>query len=300
MRLRTALFSAALALSSAALAAEGPAPRTAVASLPPVAGVVEAVGGEAWRCVPLVREGSDPHAYEPTPRQMAALAEAEVFFESGMPFERALAERVRRLNPSLRVVELACGHDHAHGHGHAHGHDAGEDGEEGGDDPHGWLSTTDLLRYAEEACEAFSALDPARAGDYEAARSRYAERAQRVAAEARARLQAAGVRAFAAFHPAYGHFAAEFGLRQIALEEDGRTPGPRHLAAVERAVREEGARVLLVQSGSEERRAAAFLERTGLTVRAANPLGRDALAVIAAVADALASGAGAAPAEAAP
>lgn len=296
MRLRSALLLAALALAVDEPAAAGPAPRTAVASLPPVTGVVEAVGGEAWRCVPLVREGSDPHAYEPTPRQMAALAEAEVFFESGMPFERALAERVRRLNPSLRVVELACGHDHAHGHGH----DAGEDGEEGGDDPHGWLSTTDLLRYAEEACETFSALDPARAGDYEAARSRYAERAQRVAAEARARLQAAGVRAFAAFHPAYGHFAAEFGLRQIALEEDGRTPGPRHLAAAERAVREEGARVLLVQSGSEERRAAAFLERTGLTVRTANPLGRDALAVIAAVADALAAGAGAAPAEDAP
>ena len=101
------------------------------------------------------------------------------------------------------------------------------------------------------------------------------------------------MRAFAAFHPAYGHFAAEFGLRQIALEEDGRAPGPRRLAAAERAVREEGARTFLVQSGSEERRAAAFLERTGLTVRTVNPLGRDALATIAAIAEALAPGGGA-------
>jgi len=277
MTLRIAPF-IALAFVATASAASGAAPRLAVASLPPVAGVVEAVGSDTWRCEALVGEGSDPHAWEPTPRQMAALAQAEVFFESGMPFERALVARIRRLNPGLRIVELAHGHDHGHDH----------HGDEGDGDPHGWLSTADLLYYSEEVCETLSDLDPVRAGTYDAARAAFAQRAERAADMARGRL--AGVRAFAAFHPAYGHFAAEFGLRQIALQEDGRDPGPRHLAEAERAVRETGARVLLVQSASEARRAAAFLDRTGLEVRTVNPLGRDALATIAAVADALAAG----------
>ena len=256
-------------------AGEGRAALRATASLPPVAGLVRALGGDRWSVASLVGPGQDPHAYEPTPGQISALASSRLFFRTEMPFEEALAARAASAFPGVGFVTLEPAVPHEGDHGHDHGHDEAA--------VHGWLSPANLEAWARAIAAELSAADPAEAGAVEARLSAWLGALGAETARTRAAVSDAGVRAFAAWHPAYGAWAEAFGLEQIALEADGKAPGPRTLAAARERAAATGARTMLVQNGAEAARAAAFARDAGLRVVVAAPLGEDPLETLTAL-----------------
>jgi zinc transport system substrate-binding protein len=48
-------------------------------------------------------------------------------------------------------------------------------------------------------------------------------------------------------HPAFGHFAVNFGLRQLSIEEEGKEPTPRRLQAVVAQAKKEHVRIVITQ-----------------------------------------------------
>ena len=54
-------------------------------SLPPQANFVKKIGGDHIKVHILAKNGQDPHSFEPTPRNVLALARAEIFFTTGLP-----------------------------------------------------------------------------------------------------------------------------------------------------------------------------------------------------------------------
>ncbi|MGD8644438.1 MAG: zinc ABC transporter substrate-binding protein, partial [Chromatiales bacterium] len=105
-------------------------------SVLPQQGFVERIGGEHVRVQAMVQPGHSPATYDPSPRQIAALAEAELYVRTGVPFERAWMKRIRAANPDMRVLDLREGietrrleahtHDHDHDPGHEHAGHGGE------------------------------------------------------------------------------------------------------------------------------------------------------------------------------
>ena len=244
-------------------------PLRATVSLPPVAGLVRMLGGDRWQVDSLVGPGQDPHVYEPTPRQVSALAASRLFFRTGMPFEDALAARAAAAHPDVRIVRLESAIHAAEDRDGGHGHDE--------TDVHGWLSSVNLALWSTEIAANLAQADPAAAGGV---LSRCADWKKALLAETEAAHEAVGrtgVRAFAAWHPAYGAWAAELGLEQIALEADGKSPGPRTLEAARERIAATGARTMLVQNGAEAARAAEFARGAGLRVAVVPPLGDDPL-----------------------
>ncbi|MBD3367508.1 MAG: ABC transporter substrate-binding protein [Candidatus Eisenbacteria bacterium] len=119
---------------------------SAFVTIPPQAYFVEHVGGDHVHVDVLVGPGQSPHAFEPTPKQMARLVESDVYFTIGLPFERELVRRIRDIAPELIVVatdypvpkrpmdEAHRDRDEAHDaaggeHGEAHDGAAGHHGE---------------------------------------------------------------------------------------------------------------------------------------------------------------------------
>lgn len=251
---------------AAAPAAAGPL--RATASLPPVTGLVRMLGGDRWQVDSLVGPGQDPHVYEPTPRQVSALAASRLFFRTGMPFEDALAARAAAKCPGVRIVALE---PEGHGHGHDHGHDHDEAA------VHGWLSPHNLEAWAHAAADELEAADPAERAAVERRLAAWVDALDAEEAATRAAAAGSGVRAFAAWHPAYGAWAEFYGLEQIALEADGKSPGPRTLEAARERIAATGARTMLVQNGAEAARAAEFARGAGLRVAVVPPLGDDPL-----------------------
>jgi len=199
-----------------------------------------------------------------------------------MPFEEALAARVAAAYPRVRIVSLAPGENHEdHGHDHGHSHDEAA--------VHGWLSPHNLEAWARAIAGELAASDPAGADAAAGRLDAWLDALGREEEETRAAVAGSGVRAFAAWHPAYGAWAAEFGLEQIALEADGRAPGPRTLAAARARIAATGAKVLLAQSGAEAARAEAFARDAGLRVAVVPPLADDPLATLRALREAIAA-----------
>ena len=63
-----------------------------------------------------------------------------------------------------------------------------------------------------------------------------------------ARIAASDVEYFIIYHPALTYYARDYGLRQIAIEADGKEPSAKQLTQIIRQAREDGVRRILYQS----------------------------------------------------
>ena len=238
--------------------------------LPPQAGILDALlpGSEP---LVLIAPGQNPHSFDPTPRQLARLSACTLYIAAGLPFETVLLPRLRALNPSMKLVDApATDHeDDEHGGDDAHGGDADEH------DPHFWTHPDGILSAAEAMAAALSETFPERAADIAVRLDAYRAELRALDGDLRERLAPLSGHAFLAYHPAWSHFAAEYGLRQLAIEHHGGAPSARHLAALADTVRAEGIAAILVQSESEAARARAFADTLRLRTLRVDPLQRD-------------------------
>src|SRR5512140_3522486 len=92
----TVVLSSVAAAQNGAAASAVPALRVVVSILPQV-DFVQRIGGGLVAVEPLVGAGQSPHTYEPTPRQLDALAQARIYFTIGIDFEIPLVPRVQRM-----------------------------------------------------------------------------------------------------------------------------------------------------------------------------------------------------------
>lgn len=244
-------------------------PLSVFVSVLPQQTFVERIGGDAVRVQPMVRPGQNPHTYEPTPRQVAELARADLYIRIGVPFEDAWLPRIRAANPGLEVVDLRQSLPVP----------PGEDGHPGSDhhddDRHLWTSPPLVKLMGARIRDALSALRPDQAAYFGANDERFAGELDALDREIRARLAPLRDRRFLVFHPAWGHFADAYGLTQISIEVDGKEPGARALAAVIDQARAAGIRVVLVQPQLSPRAAEQVASAIGGRVESADPLSPD-------------------------
>jgi zinc transport system substrate-binding protein len=262
-----------MALAAPAWAAP---PLTVAVSIPPQAFFVERIGGPYVRPMVVLPPGASPATYEVSPRQLAALGAARLYLSIGVPFERAFLPRLAAKLPKLKIVSMAAGIKlrrlegrHQSGHGHAHG--------AGAPDPHVWLSPRLARVLAANTARALSALDPARAGTFRANLAKLEAELADLDAELARRLAPLKGRVFLVFHPAYGYFADAYGLKQEAVELEGKGPGPRRLAGLIDQAKAKGVKVIFVQPQFSPASAAALARAIGGVVVPLDPLSRDYL-----------------------
>jgi zinc transport system substrate-binding protein len=287
---RPALLALALVVATvlgagAACAAE---PLPVVVSILPQRGFVAEIGDDEVAVSVLVGPGHSPATYEPTPRQMAVLTTAAVFFAAGVPFERGLLPRIDGLpdGPAVAGPRIS-----ARTVGVGHGHDHGPDDL----DPHTWLDPRRAAAFADTVCAALTRFRPAAAAGFAARRDALQDRLAALDAELEAVLAPVRGRAFFVFHPAYGHFARRYGLVQVAVEDAGHEPGARRLAEVTERARAAGAKAIVVQPQFSQRAAASVAAAIDAEILVLDPLAADYEANLRHIAAALAAALEAAP-----
>jgi manganese/iron transport system permease protein len=82
-------------------------PLSVVATTPQVADIVKQVGGESVNVTTLLPAGADPHDYEPKPKAVAAIANADVVFRSGGDIDAWLLPAVKAASPKAAPVDLS-------------------------------------------------------------------------------------------------------------------------------------------------------------------------------------------------
>jgi len=270
--------------AAAGPAGSGPDRFSVFVSILPQKTFVERVGGPHVQVHVLVPPGQAPETYEPTPRQMAALGSARVFFRAGLPFEEPLFRRGGGAFGSVEVVDTRTGvplrafHHHGHGHGAA---DAGHP------DPHVWLDPERVKIQAGTICETLCRVDPVHADAYREGLNRFHRDLDRVHVRVSTVLAPLKGRKIYVFHPAFGYFTDAYGLVQVPLEEEGKEPGPRRLAGLIEQARQDRVRVLFVQPQHSAQEARAFADAVGARIVPLDPLAGDYLANLERMADAV-------------
>lgn len=255
-------------------------------SLPPLATVVERIAGEDAEVFSLLGPGDSPATYQLPDAQVTRVARATIYFRVGVPFEDGPGLAALASVPSLHVVDLRRGitlrpMSAAH---------AGEHG--GRPDPHLWLDPAALVTVAETVRSALCEHDPDACDGYGARHAELVEELEALDAELAALLEPRRGAELFVFHPSWGYFADAYGLRQVAIESEGKMPSEAELGELAARMRSSGASVLFVQpqiGGSAAAAAAAALD---VELEALDPLAPDVLANLRHVAERIARGAG--------
>lgn len=284
-----AVFAVAFAVAVAApLSSAGPAePLEVFVSIPPQKYIVEKVGGSRVKVAFLVTPGRQPHIFEPTPRQIAALSRARIYFTVGIPFEARLAEKIRKSH-GLEIVDMSANVEDKRAAAHDHKDDSHESAASELTDPHVWLSPAHLKTLAANARDALAAADAAGAKDYEANYAAFVLEIDQLHSRLAAKLKPHSGKTFFVFHPAFGHFAKAYGLRQRAVEAGGKSPTPRALLQLITTAREQGAKVIFVQPQFDPKSAEMIAKAVGAEVVALDPLAEDVLENLKTMAEAVA------------
>ncbi len=264
--------------------AAGEEQRLSVAvTLLPQEEVARAVGGERVCITVVVPPGVEPHTYEPSAAQIVQISRADLYLRLGpglLPFEDALVDRLKTLNPGMAIVDTSRGVSPITVPGH--GHDTAQ-----GIDPHVWLSPAHLRLMAANIEEAFSAADASHAGAYAAATDAYIARVEESDKRIRGMLLGMEGKPFLVFHPAWGYFAREYGLVQVAVGEDGREPSARGLSSLIAHARREGIKVVFAEPQYDTRGSEVVAREIGGTVVLIDPLAPDTVANLERVASAI-------------
>ncbi|WP_328985357.1 metal ABC transporter solute-binding protein, Zn/Mn family [Thiorhodovibrio winogradskyi] len=279
-----------------------PASRLRVfASVLPLQYLVQQVGGEQVQVEVMVLPGQSPATYEPRPRQVAALAQADLYVRVGVPFEDAWMRRIRAANPDMEILDARDGLTlrpmEAHRHGddetrHHHHHPRAEEaGEHGGEfDAHVWTSPRLVRQMAERIRDRLSALDPDHAETYRANQQAFDQELAALDAELAEQLRDLEQRAFLVYHPAWGYFADAYDLRQIPVEFEGKEPSARQLARLIEQAETLGIRTVVVQPQFDQRAAERLARAINGRVASVDPLSVEYAANLRALAAVIAEG----------
>ena len=291
---RAGLLLLALLLPTLAVAE----PLRVFASVAPLQVFVSMIGGDHVDARALVRQGFDPHAYDPTPQQIGALTKTALYVSAGLPFERAWMPRILSANPTMQVLHARDGiasrtleaHDHGHraSDPHAieddqHGHtpppalDTGSHDLAGAyeTDPHVWVSPPLVRHMAGRIRDKLNELAPAHAAQFMRNHDAFIAQLDALDRELHALLDPLPNRRFMVFHPAWGYFADNYGLTQVPIEHEGKEPGARALAGLIDQARNEGIRLVFVQPQFDRRRALQVAKAINGTVVSIDPLAAD-------------------------
>ncbi|WP_445933636.1 metal ABC transporter solute-binding protein, Zn/Mn family [Paenibacillus sp. FSL K6-1566] len=95
------------------------------------------VAGDMADVENLVPAGVEPHDWEPTPQDMAGIADADVIVYNGAGMESWIDQVLDSVKDrDLKVIEASQGIEIMEGEGHSHSHDHGAEGEHSHEDEH--------------------------------------------------------------------------------------------------------------------------------------------------------------------
>lgn len=243
----------------------------------PQAGFVEAIGGDKVEVLVMVPPGASPHIYEVTPDQMIKLSRAKMYVKVGLPveFELAWMDKLIAANVSMRVVDCSEGiqvlemdeNHHDHDHEQDHGHT--------GLDPHIWLSVRNAAIMVQNIRAGLALIDPANEAYYEKNCADYLEQLEKLDSQIRESLFEVENRRFIVFHPAWGYFARDYDLTQIAVEQDGKEPIVQYQVRLIEEAREHDIRVVFLSPQYPTKSADVIARAIGGRVVIIDPLAKD-------------------------
>jgi len=153
------------------------------------------------------------------------------------------------------------------------------------EDPHVWLDPAALPRLVENIAAALSAADAADAALFRRNQQMVQQRIAALTKQLDEQLRPLAGQSIYVYHPSLGYLCKAYGLRQIAVESDGKAPSAKHLRSLIQQARSERVRAVFVEPNGDQRAAAAVAQAIGARLVVFDPLAPDVVANLAQAAE---------------
>ena len=227
---------------------------SAVATTTHVADLVRQVGGRRVAVEELLPADADPHGYEPRPSDAAALARADVVFESGGDVDEWLEELVDSAGGDATEVTLLDAVKRL------------------GDDPHWWHDPRNAILAVEAIRAALGEADPAGRPAYSRRAAAYTRELRRLDSDiercmARVRPDR---RKVVTTHDSLGYFAERYDIEVVgavipSLSTQAQ-PSARDVNRLVEQIEEEGVRAIFPEAAVSQRLERAISRESGAEV----------------------------------
>ncbi|ANS74433.1 zinc ABC transporter substrate-binding protein [Paenibacillus yonginensis] len=181
------------------------------------------VAGDLAEVHNLVPAGAEPHDWEPTPKDIAEITDADVLVYNGAGMEGWIDQVTSSATGGhLNLIEASKGLDIMDGfveeeEGESGEEEAGQDQDHSGLDPHVWLSPALAIKEVQNIEQGLSQADPADADTFKANADAYIAELQTLDQQFKDSLKDPKRTDFITQHAAFGYLAREYGLTQVPI-----------------------------------------------------------------------------------
>lgn len=233
---------------------------------------IERIAGDLIEVNVLIPPGASPATYSLVPSQLKDIAYSKAWFRMDhLGFELSWADKIMNANREMKIFVLSEGIDLISGEKEDHG----DHKHVGGVDPHFWMSPNEVSIIAQNTFEALKNLFPEQEKLFNENLEKLTADIADVDTHIKEVLADVKNRSFLVFHPALTYFAREYGLEQIALENMGKEPSPKHVKEVVQFAIDKNIRFIFIQKEFDRENAKIIAEEIGGQVIQINPLNYD-------------------------
>ncbi|MBI4141317.1 zinc ABC transporter substrate-binding protein [Candidatus Woesearchaeota archaeon] len=234
-----------------------------VVSFYPLEEFTKSIGGEKVTVKTLIPSGVEPHEWEPSPQDIIAVQNADVFIFNGAGLE-PWAERVINIVDTKKTILV----------------DSSKDielikfeEEHGTFDPHIWLDPLRVVQQVENIKKGLTKADASGAEFYEFNARKQIEQLKGLHAKLFNSLSGCRKKEFITSHEAFNYFAKRYDLVQIPIagfspEEE---PTPQHIASLIKLIKEKNITTIFVETLVHPRVAEALAKDTNSKTESLNP-----------------------------
>jgi ABC-type Zn uptake system ZnuABC Zn-binding protein ZnuA len=220
-----------------------------------LADIAQSVAGGRGAISSIVPVGSDPHSFDPTPKDAAKVARADAVVIISPGFEPPVDDLISGAGgKDLLVIDASAGLSGARA------------------DPHFWLDPIAVETYVENIRAGLARIDPAGAAAYAGNAAAYDQKLKDLDAWIAARVATIppARRLLVTNHESFGRFAARYGFTVVGSilpsAESEAAPSAAGLAGLVKAIKATGAPAIFLETGNAPDLAEQLARETGIKV----------------------------------
>ena len=235
-------------------------------SLQPQIEFVKAVGQERVEVQALIPAGSPHEYYEPSVRLIQFLSSAQFYIKNGhLPFEGAQLKRLLSLNRTLKVIEGNPNVSWLH-------YPSLDPLDTTAIDPHIWMSPKMVVAQVHLICDLLCKLDPDYRPFYQLNRDQYCDKLAKLDQKIHRLFSKTSSKKFLTLHPSFGYFCQEYGLEQVCVDEEGKSPTPHHIRRILDLSKQSNIHVVVVEKSMGKDAAKALTSATNGVILTCDPM----------------------------
>ncbi|MCT4605151.1 MAG: zinc ABC transporter substrate-binding protein [Marinisporobacter sp.] len=209
-------------------------------SIVPQETFVKVVGGDLIEVITMIPPGNSPENYAPSPRELQMLSKSRVYFSIGVPTEKAnIIPKLASINENIELIPLEAEVSKVYKDREFSPRER---------DPHIWLSPKRVKVMIEVIKDKLCEMDSENEEIYIKNAKEYIEKLDKLDEEVKKSIKDLPKKGFFVYHPAFGYFAEDYGLKMIAIEKEGKEATIEDIKRIIECAKKENIKTIFYQA----------------------------------------------------